>query len=345
MTVSARRSSRLNLRHFIKSFPVAIFFAIALLFTQTAAAQVLFEGYSKVMLDGTHVGYVVQRFEFDSKKKEFSTTYLLKTGANGGNITESLKARSTESLKPIAYQYTSLTGTGPTAKTETIDATFKGDTMTAVMKKSGKPETTQKKIPKDAFLASFLGYMMLQGKEGIKKGVNYAYKGIAEEDGIVYPGKAFISGEETINGVSAFKVLNNFKNADFASWVTAKGEVLVTRSPIQKIATELVGSVQEATAGQSVNTSSLTLLFGSFPKGEENVLARRESAGGATKTALPAKGMTKKDGVPQGQGVMVKGAPSKPAALAAAPPTAAAPTSAAVPAPAPVAPTPMPTGD
>ena len=324
MFLPARRLSCLVLKRFL-SLTLPILFCF-----QAAHSQILFEGYSKILLDGVHVGYVVQRFEFDSKKKEFGTTYFLKTGANGGNISESLKARSTESLKPISYQYTSLTGTGPTAKSETIDATFKGDTMTAILKKGTKPETIQKKIPKDAFLASFLGYMMLQGKEGIKKGVNYIYKGIAEEDGNVYTGKAFISGEEAMNGVSAFKVLNNFKNADFGSWVTAKGEVLMTRSPVQKIATELVGSVQEATAGQSVNTNALTLLFGSFPKGEENVLARRESAGGASsKTAgkdstgskLPAKEMTKKEGAPQGQGVMVKAGPTSTVPLAA--PTAA----------------------
>src|ERR1700678_942779 len=100
----ARLSSCLILRR----FSALVLPALLLFGFHFASAQVLFEGYSKVILDGVHVGYVVQRFEFDSKKKEFTTAYYLKTGANGGNITESLKARSTEGLRPISYQYTSL---------------------------------------------------------------------------------------------------------------------------------------------------------------------------------------------------------------------------------------------
>ena len=246
-----------------------------------AHADLLFEGYSKVLLDGAHIGYVVQRYEFDPKKKEFSTTYFLKTNQLGGNITESLKARSSDSMRPIAYQYTELSGD----KARTIDATFKGETMTAVVRDGGKQTTLTKKVPKSAFLASFLAYMMLQGKEGIKKGVRYQYQAVAEEDGNLYTGDASITTDEVMNGVNAFKVLNTFKGMQFASWVTHKGEVLATRSPVQKIATELVGNMNDAIAGIGYNPGNLSMLFGSVPKGKENVIARRAPEAPAAKPA------------------------------------------------------------
>ena len=35
-----------------------------------------FEGYSKIMIGDKHIGYTIQRFEFDPKKKEYSTIYV-----------------------------------------------------------------------------------------------------------------------------------------------------------------------------------------------------------------------------------------------------------------------------
>lgn len=311
--------------------PLNWFFAIALVMVVTlpfaARAEILFEGYSKILLGGEHVGFAVQRYEFDPKKKEFSTIYYLKTNAAGGNITESLKARSTATLKPLSYQYTELSGD----KARTIDANFKGDKMTAVVKEGGKQQTINKTLPKGTFLVSFLGYLMLQGKEGIKSGVKYGYQAIAEEDGNIYAGDAQIVGEETFAGVGTFKVVNTFKGSQFVSYVTNKAEIIGTRSPVQQIATELVPSIKEATAGISVNTSNLSLLFGGVPKGNENVIARLHSSPPAAtastgtpsaskqtilnKSPTPSPESPKKEGVPAGVGITVKGAtPSAPAA-------------------------------
>jgi hypothetical protein len=242
--------------------------------------SVLFEGYSKVLLGGVHIGYVVQRYEFDTKKKEFVSTYFLKTNALGGNVTESLKARATSGFKPVSYQYTEMVG----AKTKTIDAAFSGDVMTAVVKDGDKPPTTIKKnLPKGTFPSTFLAYMMQSSKEGIKTGVRYGFNAIAEEDAGVYPGEAYVAGQEIYNGMPAFKVFNQFKGARFASYVTPQGDVLATRSPVQGIATEVVPSIKEATEGHSVTTSNLTLLFGKVPEGKQNAVARRASTSLASK--------------------------------------------------------------
>lgn len=307
---------------------MTLLLSILIAWAQPASADVLFEGYSKVMISGVHVGYAIQRYEFDSKKKEFIATHYLKTNAAGGDITESLKARSTASLKPIAYQYTALVG----GQTKTIDAQVKNGMLTGSIKSGDKTEVINKKLPEGAFFASFLGYLMLQGKEGVKKGVKYGYQAIAEEDAGIYTGEAFVADEETVLGVNAFKVLNTFSGSRFVSYITPKGEIVKTMAPIQQIETNLVGNVAEATAGHSVNSNTLKMIFGTFPKGAENIMARRDNPPAVAPAAStnqappnqapdaqkkkqmdtpPAAVSTdtpKKEGIPGGQGIIIKGA-------------------------------------
>lgn len=303
---------------------LSVFVLAAVLWSSPARGEVLFEGYSKVLLDGVHVGYTVQRYEFDPKKKEFKTSYFLKTNQLAGNITESLQARASADFKPISYQFTELVGDKP----RTIDAQFNGDTMTAKINQNGQIQTIQKKLPKGTFLSSFLAYVMLQGKEGIKTGAKYTYSAVAEEDAGVYSGEAFVKGEETVNGITAFKILNTFKGVQFVSYSTFKGEVIATRSPVQKVATELVAGIKEATAGFPVNSKTISQIFGDFPKGVDNPISRRapetvtkvetpqdEAQEQKKKTleSAPAPGTSpKKEGVPGGKGIIIKGNSSEP---------------------------------
>ena len=304
-----------------------------------AQADLLFEGYAKVLLGGKHVGYAIQRYEFDVKKKEFLATTFLKTKPDSGNLTESTQARASADLKPLSYKYTSAVGD----KAKLIDAKFSGDNMTLTIVEGGSRRVLPaRKIPKGTFLSNYLGYVMLQSKGGMKTGVKYNYKAIAEEDGGLYDGEAFIKSEENMNGVAVFKILNTFmigtpNKAEFISYVTAKGEVIGTRSPVQDITTELVGTMQEATSGLPVNNNTLTQLFGGIPQGQENAVARKSGgaplgASSPTKSddtkATPTKSKQdvlkgapsnetevspKKEGVPQGQGITVKGATPAPA--------------------------------
>ena len=82
------------------AFALALALGILIATAPHAHADVLFEGYSKVLLSGEHVGYTVVRYEFDSKKQEFTVVSLLRTNAKGGNLSESIKARASSSLKP-----------------------------------------------------------------------------------------------------------------------------------------------------------------------------------------------------------------------------------------------------
>ncbi len=273
--------------------------ALITIFTATTsfAAENLFEGYSKVLVNGQHSGYVISRYDFDSKKNQFHSAYFLKTGKGAGEITESLKAIASADLTPISYEYTSVVG----KDTKTIDAKFKNGTMTAVVKTNGKISRVERKLPKGTFLSSFLVYLMLKSKDGLKSESKYEYQAIAEEDASIQKGQALVGKEETFNGFKAFKILNTFKDEKFLSYVNDRGEVLGTNVMSQGVGTEIVSNSIDATKDQPVNTALLSAIFGSVPKGENNVAARSK------KGLIPAtKSPGKTEGIPGGQGILIK---------------------------------------
>lgn len=285
-----------------------LMFATVIFFTQFLAdfarAEVLFEGFSKVMSGGVHIGYAINRYEFDAKKKKFISTSFLKTGELGGNITESLTASATEDLKPIAYQYTTLVGT----QTKTIDAKFEKNKLLATVRDGAKSEKIVKDLPKGTFLSTFLAYVMLRSKDGLKADTKYDYQAIAEEDAAIYKGLAYIKNLEDFNGLKAFKVLNEFKSTKFISYVSDHGEVFSTKSPAQSISTELVAQPSQATGNFQIPTSLLNQLFGEIPTGQLNEVAKKAQAAKApSEPTAPIPG--KQFGVPPGKGIQIKTEP------------------------------------
>lgn len=264
--------ARLNLRKHIlqRALLAALIFGSAVT-ADNAWGATLFEGWSKVLLSGQHVGYIIQRYEFDEKKKEFRAIHYMKMNADAGGLTDSLVARADATFKPLSYQYTGLKDGKPIL----IDAGFKGDKMTAVVTESKEKKTVNVTLPKGAFLSTFLGYVMLQGKEGLKKGIKYEYQGVLEEAAIVAKGEAYIADEENVSGIAAFRILNTVSGSRFISLATHKAEVLGTVSPSAGVQTVLVSTMEEAVAGHGLNSAAVTQLFGSVPKGKENEVSRR----------------------------------------------------------------------
>ena len=253
---------------------------IFILFPQTSLGKTktLFEGFYKMTLQGSHVGYYILRYELDPKKKEFISTYFLRTNEAGGNISESLKARSSEKLNPISYQYTSLQGKA----SKTIDAhankNKRGKKVLQVkITDNGKLRVSEYKLKDGSFFSTFLIYLLLQGQKGIQPGVKYSFQAIAEEDGKAFPGHVFIEKEETYKGHRAYKVLYTFKNTQFVNFINSKGESLLSVSPALGLNAELVKNPEDAIKGQVFNNKSLSLLFNGVPKGLINELQKTPS--------------------------------------------------------------------
>lgn len=268
-TLASLLSSFLNIKPKSKSYKFLIVVCGLVTFSShSLLAETMFEGYYQIRVGGVHSGYVIQKYEFDSKKKLFTSIYYIRTNPLAGNITESLKALSNDKFEPISYQYTSKTG----ETVKTIDATFKGNKMLAVISDGKLGNKVEKEFAKGTFLSTFLAYMMLS--KGISKGKVYSYSGIAEEDAAVYNGKAMIQDNVKEAPVPAYKVLNDFKSTKFISIMSQKGEVLETKSPVQQIETRLVKTPVEATKGFQIDSKSLSLLFGSIPTGKTNELVK-----------------------------------------------------------------------
>lgn len=272
---------------------------------ETEDDGVLFEGYSKIVNGGVHIGYIVSRYEFRPKDQRFYSTYYLKTGPLGSDITESLQAVADKKLTPISYQYTSIVG----KEVKTIDAKFEKRKMTAIVKTTpekgpAKVVTVREDLPKGSFLSTFLVYLMLKSKEGIQTDSKYEYKAIAEEDAKVIAGEALVGKQEKYNGFQTFKIFNRFKDARFVSYVTDRGEVLATSSPATGVSTELVAKPSDATGNFPVSTPILKNLFREVPLGINNAVSKKLRLD--SMMAPPAPPNPKQEGVPQNQGIVIK---------------------------------------
>lgn len=227
-----------------------------------ANSKILQEGWFKVLSGGAHVGYLAQRFEYNDKKKQYSTLYFLKTSALGGNIIESLDARVDEKFNPISFKFS----TTNDKETKIIDALVtKGMDLKIDQVINGKKESLTKKVPKGTFLSSFLVFMIMRNG-GLKVGNNYQYSAIAEEDASIHKGEAFVSATQKVAGIDTFRVLNSFKETRFISSVSPLGEVISTRAPVESIETVQVGNIDHAVGSIPLAEKSLKALFGDLPK-------------------------------------------------------------------------------
>lgn len=251
----------------------------------SAKTKTLFEGYYKITSSGKHVGYYIQRYELEPKKKQFISTYFLRTNQEGGNISESLKAYSTDKLNPIKYQYTSLQG----KFAKTIDANVRkdkrgNDVLQVKINENGKLRVSEKRLKKGTFFSTFLIYLLLQGEKGITPGVKYNFQAVAEEDGKVFPGDVYIDSEQKKLGLDTYKILYTFKRTQFVNFINGQGESLISISPALALSADLVVNQSEATQGMPINTKNISLLFGQVPQGTRNALAQKANLSNNTKT-------------------------------------------------------------
>lgn len=312
------------------SFPIfpsrkAIFFtSLIFLLSPKAWTQVLFEGYSKIISSGVHIGFTISRFEFDPKTKQYIGTHFVQTNALGGGSSEGYKTYSDENLRPLKYSYTMASPTesktidGRKEKSNwvlevsSLDTSKTPDGLDPKQKARAKEKNGNRnhrelvKFPEGAFFSSNLAYVMLKSKTGMKEKTSFSYRAIAEEDGQIYPGQAVVQNLRKWNGFDSFSVVNEFKGVKFTSEVSPKGEVLSTRSPVQAIETELVHKPELATKDIQISTGILKQLFGDVPIGVTNSVSEDFAKNPRLPPEISTPTMTK-DPLPAGQGLHQKG--------------------------------------
>jgi hypothetical protein len=245
------------------------------------AGEIMFEGYYRIELQGKPIGYAIHRFEFDNKNKIFESKSFLRAKFGDKLVQESTVSKCTDKFKPISYNYTSQFG----ESMKGVDATFKGEVMTAAINDGKVVRTETSKIPKGTFLSSFLPYLLLQRTLEIND--NFQYSAIAEEDAASYTGRVLMQSREGKPGYDTFTILNRFKGEEFVSKMAivkdpktkknVKGEVLATNSPAKGISTHLVATPNQATEGQVVPNQTLLKIFGNIPTGKVNLVTNPAS--------------------------------------------------------------------
>ena len=259
---------------------IVLSFICLWIFSLPTYADIVAEGWYKVLSANVHVGYYVSRFEYDSKKREFISKSFLKTNAAGGDITESMEAFADEGMNPIKYSYTSIVG----GQTTTIDAAVKKNVLVAVKEvskldeqpttkttktvssssSSSKTKTTiETKLEKGTFFSSHLALLML--KKGLKVGVNFEYKAVAEEDAKVYDGRSLIKEIKKAGEKALFRILNDYKSVKYVSLMDTTGQLVATKAPTLGLITNLQATQKEATGNIPVPLKSLKKIFGKLP--------------------------------------------------------------------------------
>ena len=276
--------------------------------SKPAFSQTLFEGYAKITHMNQHIGFVIYRFGYDSKKKEFSGIYFMRTNVGGISRTESLTTISDDKIHPKHFVFNQLEE--PNTKAKTIEGDFKKGVYTQTIREGGKANVKKFEAPPDAFFSFMMIYRILNSPKGLRVGEKYLVKAYAEEDGGLYNGDAYVQKEEKVLGIDCLKVLINFKGTQYVNFVTNKGDIIKYVSPNDGVITELVKDPTEATGTIKYSTSALTLLFGNVPTGKVNPLTgtQQEEKLKALNSPPPAKKVDtpKKDGVPPGQGLILK---------------------------------------
>ncbi len=254
-------------------YSLSLFIGV-LFFSINVQANVIFEGYFRIMQQNQYIGFFIQRYEYDAKKKQFTSTSFLRTSPSAGDIQESIQATADQSLKPLRHRYTLVRGT----QTKSIDASYINGVMDAIVTVNNRPQKLQSKIGPHTFQSTFLTYMLLQSKEGVSKGNKFRFQAIAEEEAKVYPGEVYVESEITYKGQKAFRILNTFKGSKFVNVMNIKGEPLFVRAPASGMTLELVNDPIDATSNQPYNPKNIELLFGGMPSGKINELHKNPNA-------------------------------------------------------------------
>jgi hypothetical protein len=242
-----------------------------LLVPLTAFAEPIFEGYYRISLAETPIGYFIQRYDLNAKDKTFSSTYYLYTKTADGTSVESLNAKATEKLAPLSYQYTSLEG----KKSKVIDALVKGKKLVIKIVENGKSTVKELPLSDDTFFSTFLAHLMLRNPKGMQVGNKFTYTAVAEEDGLAYKGEAFVKEQVKERGFDTFRTLNTFKKQQFVNWVNFKGEALKTQVPAVALTAELMATPEDAYKNMDFNKNTIKLLFGGIPEGKINMLNKK----------------------------------------------------------------------
>ncbi len=149
-----------------------------------------------------------------------------------------------------------------------IEGSVKGDLLTIRKTDGAQKSTDTKKLRPGVFLSSMLLYVIMSNENGLGLNKNYDYYAIAEEEGSVRMGSAFVQKKEKVLDLDAVKILNKFKTDSkkdeerYFVFVTEKGQVLLMRAPDKNIDVRFTKKREDAVKGFEFDRQHMKIVFG-----------------------------------------------------------------------------------
>lgn len=246
---------------------------ISLFLTTPSFADVQFEGWYRVLVNGKHAGFVIQRYETDPQSKKKTISYFVRFKRYGEFVQQAIRAEADENFKPIKYQNfsdlasPSMAYEGEFGKNETRVSTYdvSGKTRRLV---SREPYSN----PDQAILSSFL-FPILDKKGELKVGTKGSYNGFSEENGNYGTGEYEVLATKVANGIPVSQVVDDFQSEAVENFVFAGGQSLGSRSASNKTRVYLVRDQSEAIAGiefTEKTEAEIRKFFNGIPEGKKN---------------------------------------------------------------------------
>lgn len=261
------------------TFCIASLALISLSLASMCKAEVLFDGFYKVALNGQHVGYMITQYEYLSSSKNFKMSNYLVLGNGAGPLQQSVTSTANEKFEPLSFQFTSLSKDAQNgALTKSLDVQFVKKAREFELKgesrENGKSKPFKGKAPLFTMLSNFLTYKLYSSPTGISTKTIYDYNAVAEEDGAPSKGTATVLKQISHKNQKVYQIKNDFKGDTWMNLVNTKGETLQFENQQSGLSAELVLDPKEAVQSLPYNLNVIKTVFGDIPKGIKNSLSK-----------------------------------------------------------------------
>lgn len=246
-------------------------YLIAFLIGSVCAAETVFEGYYRIESGGKHIGFAVQRWQFEPKSSQWILNYFVQTSDKDfASRRVVVMERFKDNLEPLEYRYRLTKGGKETREQVTFS---NGKFEETFADKTGK-QGRKGQLEKNGLLSASAARVLVLNRP--KPGKIYSYVGMREEDALMMHGQIQVLSARKEGKHRVYQILDDFETAPLESWVLEDGEILRSGVPDKGVTSTLVKSANDAIGEVEFNRSELVPVFNEIPEGRKNAVARGE---------------------------------------------------------------------
>jgi hypothetical protein len=247
-----------------------VIYLILLLIASAARAEVTLDAYYAIQVNGKHVGFSVQRDEYDPKTKTHKIKYFIKTNEQDNDMEQFVSTEQTDGYQPKSFRFLSRVRKAESA----IRGNVRGKDLKLTFKEPKGQKTVSIPLSGDMFFSSALGPVLIASK--LSKGKALSFHAINEEDGFLGDGVVYVIDETEVSKHKVYRLITHFQNVETEVWLLDTGVALASQSTHIQLRAEMVANRLDATEGLDFNLKTLAKYFGSVPEGKINPFARKE---------------------------------------------------------------------